>query len=374
MSMILTEITQRYHHAAGNWHTYLFPMAQHLFGLLATIEIAWSGLLWAINRSDVESLWVEFFKKMLTIGFFYTLLVYAEVWLPMVIQSFVQMGAGASGITALYPSDILDQGISVASSVMQPLLNAGLLHAGIGLVIGSVTALIVLLSFALIAAELVVSLVESYIVVSAGIILLGFAGNRFTSQYSSKYLNYAISVGVKLFVLYLIIGVGSTLATNWGQLVIQGGAKNMSPFMEVMGGALVFLYVAKNIPNKAESLLSGTINLSGSGLAAVATGAAFMASRSAINTGHSSMEAFKQASMVSGHHGHSTIGMIKGAVTAGTNLAVSAVGQHSGLYRTLGTGMAQRTHTLDRALTQQQEIKAAHQEQKLTSQEQKPTQ
>lgn len=364
MSTVLTEITQSYSQAASHWHTFLFPVAQHLFGLLATIEIAWSGLLWAINRSDVESLWVEFLKKMLTIGFFYTLLVYAQEWLPAVIQSFVQVGAGASQITALYPSDILDQGISVASSVMQPLLTAGLLHSGAGLIIGGVTALIVMLSFALIAAELVVSLVESYIVVSAGILLLGFAGNRFTSQYSSKYLNYAVSVGVKLFVLYLIIGVGSTLATHWGQLVMEGGTKNMAPFMEVMGGALVFLYVAKNIPNKAESLLSGTINLSGSGLAAVAASAAFMASRTTVNTGHSSMEAVKQASMVSSHYGNSPMGMLKGAVTAGANLGLSAVGKHSGLYRTIGTGMAQRTRTLDRALAEKQEINVANKEQK----------
>lgn len=364
MSTILSEITQNYQQAANNWQPYLFPVAQHLFGMLATIEIAWSGLLWAINRNDVESLWVEFFKKMLTIGFFYTLLEKAQTWLPDIIQSFVKVGAGASHITALYPSDILDQGISVASSVMQPLLTAGLLHSGAGLIIGGVTALIVMISFALIAAELVVSLVESYIVVSAGVLLLGFSANRFTSQYTSKYLSYAVSVGVKLFVLYLIIGVGSTLAAHWGQLVMQGGAKNMTPFMEVMGGALVFLYVAKNIPNKAESLLSGTINLSGGGLTAVAAGAAFMASRTTVNAGHSSMEAVKQASMVSGHHGNSPMGMLKGAVTAGANLALSAVGNHSGHYRTLGSGMEQRTRALDRSLAGKQETKAAMMEQK----------
>lgn len=364
MTAILTQITQSYHQAANQWHAYLFPAAEHLFGLLATIEIAWSGLLWAINRSEMESLWVEFFKKMLTLGFFYTVLLHAEEWLPAIIQSFVKVGAGASHIAALYPSDILDQGISVASSVMQPLLAVGLIHSGIGLLIGGVTALIVLISFALIAAELVVSLVESYLVVSAGILLLGFSGNRFTSQFSSKYLNYAVSVGVKLFVLYLIIGVGSTLATHWGELVIQGGVKNMAPFMEVMGGSLVFLYVAKNIPNKAESLLSGSINLSGSGLAAVATGAALLSSRSTINTSHSGIEAIKQASLVSSHHGHSPMGMLKGAVTAGTNLALSAVGKHSGLYRTAGAGMQQHTRSLNQTLAEQALNKAITQDSK----------
>lgn len=131
MSTILTSITQSYQQATSGWYSYLFPVAQHLFGMLAVIEIAWSGILWAIHKSEIESLWTECLKKMLTLGFFYTVLIEAQTWVPDVIQSFMKIGAGASHISALYPSDILDQGVSIAESVMQPLLQAGLLHAGI---------------------------------------------------------------------------------------------------------------------------------------------------------------------------------------------------------------------------------------------------
>lgn len=355
MSIILNEIAQSYHQAVSGWHQYLFPIAQHIFGMLAVIEIAWSGIEWSIYKKDVESLWTEFLKKMLLIGFFYTLLVYAQTWIPAIIRSFMQIGAGASHVSALYPSDVLDQGMSIAASVMQPLLKAGLLQAGVGLIVGSVTAFIVIISFALIAAELIVSLVESYIVVGAGIILLGFSANRFTSAYASKYLNYAMSIGVKLFVLYLIIGIGSTLATHWGALLIQAGAKNMSPFFEVIGGSLVFLYIAKNIPNKAESLLSGTVNTNGGGLAALTAGAAFLATRSTINSSYSGYQVVQQASMVSGHHNHSPMGMLKGAMTAGINLGSAAAGSHSGHYRTTGNGMSQHTRSLEQSLAEKKE-------------------
>ncbi len=92
MSIILSEITQSYQQAASHWQPYLFPAAQHLFGMLATIEIAWSGLLWAMNRNDVESLWVEFFKKMLTIGFFYTFRVLSK-WVQVhpTFQGFIRV-------------------------------------------------------------------------------------------------------------------------------------------------------------------------------------------------------------------------------------------------------------------------------------------
>lgn len=355
MSMILTDITQSYQHATNGWHDYLFPVAQHLFGLLATIEIAWSGILWALNKTEIEPLWTEFLKKMLSLGFFYTVLIESQTWVPAIIDSFMQVGAGAAHITALYPSDVLDQGISVAASVMQPLLKAGLLHAGIGLIVGSITALIVAISFALIAAELVVSLIESYVVVGAGVLLLGFSANRFTSGYSSKYLSYAMSVGVKLFTLYLIIGVGSTLATGWGNLVVLGGVKNMTPFFEVIAGSLVFLYVTKAIPHKAESLLSGSVNSTGSGLMGVATGAALAMTRTHLNATQTAYEAVRQASMVAQQSSNPVMGALKGMGTAGANLPLASAGSHSGHYRTMGSGMSYKTQSLRRNLAENAE-------------------
>jgi type IV secretion system protein TrbL len=360
MSMILTEITQSYQQATSTWHDYLFPVAQHLFGLLATIEIAWSGVLWAMHKSEESSIWIEFLKKMLTIGFFYTVLINSQTWIPMIIRSFVQIGAGASHITALYPSDILDQGISVAASVLRPLLDAGLLHAGIGLIVGSSTALIVVICFAIIAAELVVSLIESYVVVGAGVLLLGFSANRFTSAYSSKYLSYAISIGIKLFTLYLIIGVGSTLAANWGQLILQGGVKNIKPFLEVLGGSLVFCFVTKAIPNKAESLISGNVNSTGGALTAVAAGAGAALTRTAISSTQAGYEAVQQASMVSQSHANPVVGALKGIGTASMGLAFASAGSHSGYYSTIGSGMSQRTQTLRRNIAENMEHKVAN--------------
>lgn len=363
MSTILTHITQSYEHATQTWHAYLFPIAQHLFAMLATIEIAWSGILWALNRTEVESLWVEFLKKMLALGFFYTILVNSQTWIPAIIQSFMQIGAGAAQITALYPSDILDQGISVAASVMQPLLKSGILQAGIGLLVGSFTALIVVVCFALIAAELVVSLIESYIVVGAGVLLLGFSANRFTSAYSSKYLSYAMSVGVKLFILYLIIGVGSTLAADWGTLLVAGGMKNMTPFFEVIAGSLVFLYVVKAIPHKAESLLSGTVNSTGGALTAVAGGAALASLRTKASTLQTGYEAIKQASMVAQHQRNPIAGALKGIGTAGANIALASVGAHSRNYSSVGSGMSQKTQALSRNLAESREYKVANPQQ-----------
>lgn len=266
MTAILNDITQQYQAATLGWYNYLFPVANHLFAVLAVIEIAWSGVSWALEKQDMGSLWVEFLKRILFIGFFYAILLHANAWIPAIIKSFMMLGSGASHINKLDPSSIFEQGISIANSVFVPLLKASLFTTGFAYITALLTAFLVVVSFAVIAGELVVTLVESYLVIGAGIIFLGLGSSRWTNSFTTKFLNYAISVGCKLFFLYLIIGVGANMAQNWGQMIVEGGLTNMVPFLEVMGGSLVFVFISWTIPHKAASLMSGAVGSSVAGL------------------------------------------------------------------------------------------------------------
>lgn len=264
---ILTDITQQYSHATSGWYAYLFPLASHLFAMLGIIELAWSALWWTLEKNDVTSLWTELLKKIISISFFYFILLNAQTWIPAIIKGFMVAGAGASNVSTLDPGSILDQGISIATSVFVPLTHNGILNAlniG-GWLVAIFVAIIILICFASIAALLVVTLVESYIVVGAGVLMLGFSSSRWTSQFATNYLMYAINVGVKLFVLYLIVGVGANVANTWGNLILTGGLTNLTPFFEVLGGAMVYAFLAQSIPDKASSIISGGSNSSLSG-------------------------------------------------------------------------------------------------------------
>lgn len=261
---ILTNITQQYSHATNSWYAYLFPLASHLFAMLGIIELAWSALWWTLEKNDVTSLWTELLKKIITISFFYFILLNAQTWIPAIIKGFMVAGAGAANISTLDPATILDQGISVATSVFVPLTHNGILNAlniG-GWIVAVFVALIILVCFVSIAGLLVVTLVESYIVVGAGVLMLGFSSSRWTTKFATNYLMYAINVGVKLFVLYLIIGVGANVANTWGNLILTGGLTNLTPFFEVLGGAMVYAFLAQSIPDKASSIISGASSAS----------------------------------------------------------------------------------------------------------------
>jgi type IV secretion system protein TrbL len=116
-------------------------------------------------------------------------------------------------------------------------------------------------SFAIIAAQLLVALVESFIVIGAGILFIGFSGARWTKFFTERYLSYVASVGVKLFVLYLIMGVGMSIAARWVAVLNRGGFSPI-PFFYVMGGSLVFLFLTWHIPSVAAAMMVGAVHLS----------------------------------------------------------------------------------------------------------------
>lgn len=365
---ILNEITQQYHNATSGWYSYLFPIASHLFGLLAIIELAWSGIWWALEKSDVSSLWTELLKKILVIGFFYTIMLNAQSWIPAIIQSFEQAGSGASHFNSLYPTDVLDQGISLASALFIPLQKAGWTDVGNigGWLIGGLVAIVILLAFAVIAALLVVTLVESYIVVGAGVLMLGFSGSRWTTQFASNYLSYAVSVGTKLFVLFLVVGVGASVSSHWASILPTEGLKNFTPLLEVLGGSVVFMMIALSVPTKAASIVSGASHSTFGALSAamgVTVGAAMVPMKNAFGAA----SALKQAAIQGGHiakdhnnGGNAVIGAAKGILGASANLGVSALGSAVGHYRSTSGAMAEKTQTIQQKQFQRAEASASN--------------
>jgi type IV secretion system protein TrbL len=136
----------------------------------------------------------------------------------------------------------------------------------------------VVVAYAVVAGQLMVTLIESYIVVSAGLFFLGFSGSRWTLPFSEKYVAYAVSVGIKLFMLYLIVGLGQTLASQWTVLFTPGVIASPDVYIGVAGSALVFMLLGWQIPSLAASLMNGspimTLGTAGSTLGTMAAGGA----------------------------------------------------------------------------------------------------
>jgi len=122
-------------------------------------------------------------------------------------------------------------------------------------------------------------------------IFVGFGGSRWTAPYVERYIGLGVAIGVKIMLLYLLIGSGMSLSLDWADAAKAVGTSSkpaMSAF-EIMGASLIFMMLCWQIPKLFAAVLGGSPALSGGDLVAaggtVATGALILGSAAAAGAG-----------------------------------------------------------------------------------------
>src|SRR3954451_4876880 len=259
----------------GQWMTNVWTYARNLFWLLAFIEFAWSVIALALDKTDLQCWMAGLVRKLMWIGAFYALLQNGSTWIPAIIDSFELIGAGAAGMAGpLDPGSVFVQGLTIASSLLGGASASAFMSGDIGsALICVIGALIIVCSFVIITINFVVTIVESYLLVSVGYLFLGFAGSRWTAPYTERYIGLAVSIGIKLVLLYCIIAAGSSLGAGWeAQAAAIGTATSPAVVaFDVMGGSLIYMMLCWQIPKLFSSVLGGAPALTGGDLVAAGT-------------------------------------------------------------------------------------------------------
>jgi hypothetical protein len=152
----------------------------------------------------------------------------------------------------------------------------------------SVCGFFVLFAFTITAAALLFTLVEMYLVVGGGVLLLGFSGNRFTASASEGYFPFVFRVGVRLLFYYLVLAVGVQLANQWSAAILAAckpvtaavpwirsyyvptssimatvcsGSISAADMLNYAAFAIVFAILSVGIPHTVASLVGGSIGL-----------------------------------------------------------------------------------------------------------------
>ena len=274
-----TSILQEYGKLETSWIAKLLGAAQRLFFLLAGIEVAWSFTLLAIEKADFQALTATIVRKIMWIGIFYAILLYGVTpggggWIPAIINSFHILGQNASTVGPLGPSAIVGFGVNTSIDLLHAASDAGLV-ANFGNAMALVfCAVVIFISYVAVAIQFVVALVESYLVIGAGVIFLGFGGSRWTAAYVERYIAYAVSVGMKILVLYLLIGAGMTLSQGWAQIALAIGTSPDAArtAFDLAAAAVMFLCVCWMSPKISSAMLGGVASMSGGDLTGVGMG------------------------------------------------------------------------------------------------------
>jgi type IV secretion system protein TrbL len=255
---ILDGIVAGFQTASSSWLSALLPLAQATFGLLAALEVATAAVLWLLHRRRADEMLHGFIRKILVLGLFYAFLTQFPLWVPRIVQGFQAAGQTASQTPSLSPGGVLQMGIDLAVKLATSADSLGLAFFGAFQIFAPLAMLLVLISFVCIAAQLVMALVESYIVVTGGVLFLGFAAFRGSAPLADRYIAYAVAVGVKLFLLYLMTGVGLAQVSAWTTELNQGAllTANFKPLLDVLGGSVVLALLVWRIPTEVAHQLT----------------------------------------------------------------------------------------------------------------------
>ncbi|MDO4777682.1 MAG: P-type conjugative transfer protein TrbL [Cardiobacteriaceae bacterium] len=275
---VIRTITNNFEQISNGWHDKLRPAVLYVFWALAAISWAYTGITLALKGADMPELMSELVKIILITGFWLYVIENSVEICNAIINSLAKAAgiAGGAGATGVAPGDIINHGLELANAVIE---QGGFFDA----LIYGILALFILIAYFFIAGVLFVVMVESYIVSGAGIILLGFGGSPWTSDVAKKYLIFALSIGLKLFVTLLVIFFGEALVR--GQLNAQSEIKQI---FAIAGIIALIAYLTNRLPTMAQSLISGASSSGPAdvrGTAAVAGRAAAAGIIAALGTG-----------------------------------------------------------------------------------------
>ena len=266
----------------------LRPEVAFIATTLIVIDVTLAALFWSWGAD--EDIIARLVKKTLFVGVFAYIIGNWNNLARIVFESFAGLGLKASG-TGFTTADLLRPGkvAQTGLDAARPLLDSisdlmgwvSFFENFIQIACLMFAWALILLAFFILAVQLFVTLIEFKLTTLAGFVLIPFGLFGKSAFMAERVLGNVISSGIKVLVLAVIIGIGSTLFSEF-TAGFNGATPSIDDAMTIVLAALALLGLGIFGPGIANGLVSGGPQLGagaavGTGLAAggmVAAGAA----------------------------------------------------------------------------------------------------
>ncbi|MCP1850605.1 MULTISPECIES: P-type conjugative transfer protein TrbL [unclassified Bradyrhizobium] len=250
----------------------------YLATTLAAIDITIAALFWSWGSED--DVIARLVKKTLFVGVFAYLIGNWNNLARIVFESFAGLGLKVSGTSLsagdfVRPGKIAQVGLDAGRPILESISNLmgyiSFFENFVQIVVLLFAWAVVLLAFFILAIQLFVTLIEFKLTTLAGFVLIPFGLFGKTAFAAERVLGNIVSSGIKVLVLAVIVGIGSTLFAQFTS-GFNGGQPTIEDAMTLVLAALSLLGLGIFGPGIANGLVSGGPQL-GAG-AAVGTGLA----------------------------------------------------------------------------------------------------
>ncbi len=248
---VLTSLQNQITTAAKGWETTVMDAARSLFWILATIEIGVAAVWLALQAASLDSWFAELVRRILFVGLFAFVLEQGPEFAKSVVDSLFEIGAG-NGTAS--PADVFNAGLVVATKMSEK-VQFGLFEDNALAISAAVAMVVTVIAFSLVAAIFVSVMVEMYLGLLAGMIMLGLGGSSFTKDFAVRYLVYAFSVGMKLMGLVMISRIGSEVLIGLANDPEVGD--QFQTALAIAGIAVVVFIIAMYVPAILQGVVQG---------------------------------------------------------------------------------------------------------------------
>ena len=274
----------------------LRPEVAFIATTLIVIDVTLAALFWSWGAD--EDIIARLVKKTLFVGVFAYIIGNWNNLARIVFESFAGLGLKSSG-TGFTTADLLRPGkvAQTGLDAARPLLDSisdlmgwvSFFENFIQIACLMFAWALILLAFFTLAIQLFITLIEFKLTTLAGFVLIPFGLFGKSAFMAERVLGNVISSGIKVLVLAVIIGIGSTLFSEFTQ-GFNGATPSIDDAMTIVLAALALLGLGIFGPGIANGLISGGPQLGagaavGTGLAAGGMAAAGAAAVGAVASG-----------------------------------------------------------------------------------------
>jgi len=267
---VIDSLLSKIQTSAKGWQTQVTNAATSLFWLLAAIEFSVAAIWLAIQTPTLDQIFAMLVKRIMFIGLFLFFLQQGPALAQQIVSSLYQIGSGSGGDPS--PANLFNVGLK-AVSTMSNNIQFGMFKDNALAIAGVFSMVIVIIAFAFLAAVMAAIMVEQYVGLMAGLIMLGFGGSTFTKDVAVKYFTYVFAIGMKLLVLAMVAKVASDAISS----LVDSNVSNPQQYVQyfaIAGIALVAGLLGLWVPNIISGVIQGVSVSSGMEVVGVGTAAA----------------------------------------------------------------------------------------------------
>lgn len=230
---------------------------------LIVIDVTLAALFWSWGADD--DVIARLVKKTLFVGVFAYLISNWNSLAKIVFESFSGLGLKASGTgfsaqDLMRPGKVAQTGLDAARPLLESISDLmgwiAFFENFIQIACLLFAWALVILAFFILAIQLFVTLIEFKLSALAGFVLIPFGLFGKTAFMAERVLGNVISSGIKVLVLAVVIGIGSTLFSQFTQ-GFGGRTPSIDDAMTVVLAALSLLGLGIFGPGIANGLVSG---------------------------------------------------------------------------------------------------------------------